>query len=88
MDYIITVSEEVEKALQKKASVDGITAQELIKKQLDYYIACALYDHFKPSAPVNTPGLTIKERLEVYAVGVNSGEQAARDKVSDILSNR
>ena len=88
MDYIITVSEEVEKALQKKASVDGITAQELIKKQLDYYIACALYDHFDPNVQINTPNLSIKERLEIYAVGVNSGEKAARDKVNMILSLR
>ena len=87
-NYTITVSDEVEAALQKKAAYDGITAKALIQNQLEYYIGCALYADFDPNAPVNTPGLSIKERLEVYAEGVNKGEAAARTKVTSILASR
>ena len=86
-DYTITVSDEVNNALVKKASDDGITVQELIDSQLIYYIGCALYDSFPQVAPVNTPGLSIPERIEVYAAGVNSGEAAARAKVDEILAS-
>lgn len=86
-NYTITVSDEVEKALQKKATYDGITTQELLQGQLEYYISCALYDDFDPNVPINTPGLSIQDRLEVYAVGVNDGEAAARTKVTAILDS-
>ena len=85
-NYTITVSDEVEKALQSKATYDGITTQALIESQLDYYIACALHDSFDPNTPINTPGLSIKDRLEVYAIGTNSGENAARTKVTELLN--
>lgn len=84
-DYTITVSDEVELALQKKASYDGITTQALIEAQLDYYMACALHEHLDPNHPINTPGLSIKDRLEVYAEGINNDENAARAKVTKIL---
>ena len=87
-EHTITVSDEVEKALQKKAQHDGITAQKLIEQQLNYYIGCALYDDFDPNVPINTPGLSIPEKLEVYAVGVNQDESAARAKVTEILNSR
>lgn len=87
-EYTITVSDEVESALQKKATYDNINTQSLIENQLYYYIACALYDSFPKIHPVNTPGLSIQERLEVYSVGVNGGEQAARDKINEILLSR
>ena len=86
--YTIEVSDEVQAALVKKAKYDGITTQELVEGQLSYYIACALYESFPMNAPVNTPGLVIDERLEVYAVGVNEGELAARAKVDEILAGR
>jgi len=86
--YTIEVTDEVEAALRKKADTDGITTQKLVEQQMDYYIACSLHDHMNPSAPVNTPGLSIKERLQVYAVGVNEGEQAARDLAASILTSR
>ncbi len=85
MDYTITVSDEVEAALQKKAASDGITTQKLVEYQVDYYMACALHDHLDPNHPVNTPGLSIKNRLEVFAEGVNKGEAAARTKVTLLL---
>jgi len=85
-NHTITVSDEVEAALQKKAAADGITVIELLQKQLDYYVGCALYDHFAPNTPINTPGLSIKDRLEVHATGVNSGEDAARAKVIELLN--
>lgn len=88
MDYTITVSDEVNNALIKKAAVDGITPQQVVENQLIYYIGCALYDSFNHAAPINTPGLSIRERIEVYAAGVNSGEQAARAKVDEILNSR
>ncbi len=87
-NYTITVSDEVEAALKKKAESDNITTQEFIENQLDYYIACALHKQFDPNVPINTPGLSIQERLEVYATGVNDGEAAARAKVTEILNNR
>ncbi len=87
-EYTITVSDEVEKALQKKAAYDHITTDELLQHQLEYYIGCALYDSFDPNAPINTPGLSITERLEVYAEGVNKGEDAARVEVTRILAAR
>ncbi len=82
----INVSDEVDKAIQKKAAADGITEDELIQNQLEYYIACALYRSFPPNTPVNCPGLSITDRLEVYAVMVNDGEEAARQKVRVLLS--
>ncbi len=87
-DHIITVSDDVEAALQKKATKDGITADELLQNQLEYYIGCALYADFDPNAPINCPGLSITERLEVYAEGVNKDEAAARAKVTEILAAR
>ncbi len=84
--YTITVSLEVEKALKKKSAADGITEDELIQNQLEYYIACALYKSFDPNTPLNTTGLSIHDRLEVYAVLVNDGEAAARQKVRDLLN--
>ena len=86
--HTITVSDEVEAALQKKATYDGITVKALIQTQLEYYIGCALYADFDPNALVNCPGLSIKERLEVYAEGVNKDEAAARAKVTEILASR
>ena len=87
-DYTITVSDEVEKALQKKATYDGITSDELLQNQLDYYVACALYNDFDPNSPINTPNLSIKGRLEVFAIYTNNGIEAGRIKVTEILNNR
>ena len=87
-DYTITVSDEVEAALQKVALVGNITSQAVIEAQLDYYIACSLYDHFRPNSPINTSELSISERLEVYAVMVNSSEQAARDTADALITAR
>ena len=87
-EHIITVSDEVEKALAKKAQDDGISTAALIQKQLEYYIGCALCKHFDPNHAINTPKLSIEERLEVYAEGVNNDESAARAKVTEILNNR
>ena len=87
-DYTITLSDEVDAAIIKKAAYDGITPDELIQGQMEYYIGCALYADFDPNAPVNTPGLSIRERLEVYAEGVNNDEAAARAKVTAILAAR
>lgn len=86
--YTITVTDEVNAALKKKATEDGITPKELLQGQLEYYVACALYDHFDPNTPINTPGLTIHDRLTVHAVGVEQGENAARAKVLEILNSK
>ena len=86
--YTITVTDEVDAALKKKAAIDKITAQELIETQLDYYIGCSLYDSFVTNHPVQAPGLSIKNRLEVYAAGVNGGIEAAWSKVDEIKGAR
>jgi hypothetical protein len=87
-EYTIIVSDEVEAALQKRAVAKETDTQSLVDEQMKYYIGCSLYDFFDPNAPINTPRLSIEERLEVYAVGVNDGEEAARAKVTDILDAR
>ncbi len=83
-DYTHTVSDLVEAALQKKATQDGITTQELLDNQIDYYVACALYDSFPTASPVNAPDCTIQERQEVFAELVVNGEHAARTMVDEI----
>ena len=83
-NYTIVISDEVESALIHKAEADGITTQELVESQIDYYLACALHDHLDPNHPVNTPGLSIKDRLEVYAIGVNEDEAAARTRITEL----
>ncbi len=87
-NYTIIVSDEVDSAIKKKAARDNITPDALIQTQLEYYIGCALYRDFDPNSPVNCPGLTITERLEVYAEGENKDEAAARVKVTSILAAR
>lgn len=87
-DYVYHASDEVETALKKKAAKDDITDDALFQKQMDYYISCALYDDFDPNTPINTPKLSIRERLEVYAEGTNNGIEAARAKVTAILASR
>ena len=88
VSYTLTITDEVNAALEKKAAMDDITPQELLQSQVEYYLGCALYDCMGLNHPINTPGLSIAERLEVYAIGVNEGEKAAHDKVDEILASR
>lgn len=85
-NYTITVTDEVSAALAIRAAHDGIMVDELVQNQLTYYIACSLHDFMSPTVPVNTPGLSIAERAQVYAVGVNNGEESARQKVKDLIN--
>lgn len=87
-EYTITVSDEVEEALQAAAAHDSITVQELVEQQLTYYIACALYRFMNPTRPFNTPNLSIQERIEAYAIYINDGEEAAQQYVDGVLSSR
>ena len=87
-NYSVTVSDEVEAALQKKATKDRITVIQLIQNQVEYYLACALFNDLDSNNPINTPLLSIKERLEVMAICTNQGINAGRDKVTEILSSR
>jgi len=86
--HTIIVSDEVENALKKKALKDGNTVSDLLRNQVDYYVACALYDDLNENDPINTPDLSIKERLEVMAICTNEGIEAGREKVTEILLAR
>lgn len=87
-DHIITVSDEVEKALIKKAEYDGITIKKLLENQVLYYLACALFNDLECGNPINTKELSIKERAEVISVTYNQGFDAGVAKVAEILNNR
>lgn len=87
-NHTITVSDEVETALIKKAAHDGITADELLTNQVKYYLACALFNDLDCRNPINTPELSIQERLDVIAVTYNQGFDAGVDKVAEILASR
>jgi len=86
--YTITVSDEVEAALQKVAAKKMITTQKLIETQLAYYIGCNLYNEFPPSHPVSIPGLSIKERLEVNAEVALKGRDAGFTKADALIAAR
>jgi len=86
--YVYDASDLIQAAMESKALKGGITAQQLFTKKVEYYIACDLYDGMGLNTAINTPGLSIQERLVVFAVGELSGEQAARDKVEEILASR
>lgn len=81
-NHTISVSADIEKALGKKATDDGTTVAKLLQYQVEYYLACALHKHLDPNHPINTPNLSIRDRLEVFAEGVNNGEDAARAMVT------
>ena len=85
-NHTITVSDEVEAALQQKSLKDGITVIELLNRQVLYYLACALYDDLDQNDPINTPRLSIVQRLEVIAVATTQGNKKARLKVIEILN--
>ena len=87
-NHTIAVSDEVEAALIKKSTKDGITVSELLHKQIEYYLACALHDDLDPNNPINTPGFSIRERLEVIAICTNQDIDAGRAKVTEILAAR
>lgn len=77
-DYTITVTDEVDAAIKKVAAKDRITAQEVIEKQLLYYVGCALYDFMELTVPLNTPELGPADRAEAYGIAINQGDAAAR----------
>jgi len=85
--YTITVTDEVEAALQKVAAKDGITTQEVVEHQLNYYIGCALYENIESEVPLNTPGLGPKERTEAYAIAVNKGIDEAKLYVKNYIDS-
>lgn len=73
--YTIEVSDEVEKALGKVAQKEGTTKQEIVEKQLNYYISCALYSYMG-DVPFNCSKMSIKERLETYASYIKEKEKS------------
>ncbi len=87
-EYKHIVSDLVESALQKQAIKEGTTTQELLDKQIDYYVACSLYSSFPTASPVNAPDCSIKERLQVAAEQVVNGEQSARIMVDGIRATK
>jgi len=61
-DYTFTVSDDVEVALQKKASLLGITTDDLLQKTLEFYLSYVLYTYTLPATAVDLSDSSIKPK--------------------------
>ena len=83
--YTVQVPEAVDTALTALATQKETTKEAILEDQLFYYLACSLGDEVDPNNGINTPGLSMKDRAEAWAIYFNEGREAATQFVESRL---